>query len=58
MDRDVLPPPGWQPKSAFFKAIWAKAQFKVENPRITLSCPCCGAQVTLRLTFIDPKHLD
>lgn len=52
-DDDTLPPPGWQPKSDFFKAIWAKAEYKFENPRITLTCPCCGEKVTLRLTFLD-----
>jgi hypothetical protein len=26
--RDTLPPPGWQPKSRFFKWVWARAEVK------------------------------
>ena len=50
-NRDVLPPPGWQPKSAFFKAIWAKAEFKLTHPRMTITCPHCGDELTFVLNY-------
>jgi hypothetical protein len=53
MDRDVLPPPGWQPKSAFFKAIWKKAEFKIHNPRVTVVCSHCGERVTITLNVME-----
>jgi len=56
-DRDVLPPPGWQPKSAFFKAVWKKAEFNIENPRVALTCPCCGEKIAMRVSVIESSPL-
>ena len=52
--RDLMPPPGWQPKSAFFRSIWAKAAFKRSHPRLTLACPCCGEEFTVEMSLLDP----
>ena len=49
---DTAPPPGWQPKSAFFKAIWTKAHFDLANKRVAILCPHCGQDITLRLTVL------
>ena len=49
---DTAPPPDWKPKSAFFKAIWAKAHFDLTHKRVTLTCPCCGEQMTVQIKVL------
>ena len=50
---DTLPPPGWKPKSSFFKAIWAKAEFSFHHKRLTLVCPHCGQDILMSITLLD-----
>ena len=52
--RDTAPPPGWQPKSPFFKWLWAKldtellAALKVPvSGRVT--CPHCRESFPIAL---------
>ena len=52
---DLMPPPGWEPKSAFFKSIMAKAKFNLENKRVAVTCPCCGNSVVMVMT-VQPHN--
>ena len=57
--RDVMPPPGWQPKSPFFKALWAKIgadlleSWKVPV-RGRMTCPHCSKSFAVSLHMDDP----
>lgn len=51
---DVLPPPGWEPKSDFFKWVMAKAKNAREHPRVAFQCPHCGLPITMTVMSSDP----
>ena len=48
---DTAPPPGWQPKSAFFKAIFEKAKLAKRSKKVTLTCPDCGVILIIEMTI-------
>lgn len=54
--KDVLPDPDWKPKSKFFQSIWKEAEFRVNHPRMRLTCPHCNHDVVMQVAFLGDEE--
>ena len=51
--RDLMPPPGWTPKSRYLRYWWARAEYERTHMKVAVPCPKCGEPIPLVLTTQD-----